>query len=255
MTKVAMDCKELMVKEISESLKSDTLIVTNYKGLSAQDLNELRRELRNISGKYLVVKDSMIKRAIGEDPSKGIATLIEGAVGIAIDRKEEPSYISKILVKFAKDHEFLKICGGIMNGELITKDDIKELASLPSREAMLGKLANVLNAPIQGLAVSLNAIICKFLYALNAVKDKKPKEEVKAEEPKKEEVKPQEEVKKEEVLSEQKEETPQVEAVEEPKLEAKEEIKPENVKPENKEDLQPKEDKKEEPQAENNKEE
>lgn len=187
MAKLSMECKKLMVKEIGERLKTaDTFIITNYRGLTAQDLNDLRKELRVASGDYLVVKDSMAKKAVSEGPNSKVLELIEGEIGIAIDREKDPARISKVLTKFSKDHEVLKICGGIMNGELLSIQDIKTLAALPSREVLLGNLANVLNAPIQGLAGALNAIICKILYALNAIKDKKEKQEdkTKTEEPK-----------------------------------------------------------------------
>jgi len=174
MAKFSMICKESMVKEISDRLsEKDTFIVTNYRGLSAKDMDELRKELRKISGEYLVVKDSMVKRALAESPVKSAAELIEGEVGIAIDNKNAATNISKILVKFAKSHEVMDIRGGIMSGAIISKEEIVQLSKLPSREELLGRLANVLNAPIQGLAAALNAIITKFCYALNAVKDKK----------------------------------------------------------------------------------
>jgi len=174
MAKLSMECKKMMVDEITDRLNdTDTMIVTNYKGLSAQNLNELRRELRGVSGEYVVVKDSILKRALTKEPSKKIAELIEGEVGIAVDKKGDASYILKVLAKFAKDHKVLQIRGGIVNGDSVSSDDIKQLAALPSREVLLARLANVLNAPIQGLAGALNAIICKVLYALNAVKEKK----------------------------------------------------------------------------------
>ncbi len=174
MAKLSMECKKMMVDEITDRLNdTDTMIVTNYKGLSAQNLNELRRELRGVSGEYVVVKDSILKRALTKEPSKKIAELIEGEVGIAVDKKGDASYILKVLAKFAKDHKVLQIRGGIVNGDSVSSDDIKQLAALPSREVLLARLANVLNAPIQELAGALNAIICKLAYALNAVKDKK----------------------------------------------------------------------------------
>jgi len=189
MAKLSMNCKKMMVSEISNRLNNaDILIITSYKGLTTQELNKLRKELRGISGEYLVVKDIMAKKALAEGHNSRVADLIKGEVGIALDRKEDPAYISKILMKFSKDHELMKIRGGIMNGEMISEQDIASLAALPGREALLGKLANVLNAPIQGLAGALNAIICKFVYAINAIKEKKEQQP---------EVKPQAEIKKE----------------------------------------------------------
>jgi large subunit ribosomal protein L10 len=176
MAKVALETKKLMVKEITSRLNSaETLIVTRYKGLSAQDINDLRKELKRIAAEYLVVKDSMVKIALKDGATSSIMDFIQGEVGIAV-HKSDPSSISKALVKFSKDHEPLKICGGIASGLMLSNKDIITIALLPSREVLLAKLANVLNSPIQGLAVSLNGIICKLLYALNAVKDKKEKQ-------------------------------------------------------------------------------
>ncbi len=175
MAKMALETKKLMVKEIASRIGSaETLIVTNYKGLSAQDINELRKELRRVSGEYLVVKDSMVRRALKDGANARIAEYIKGEVGKAV-YKDDLSMISRMLVKFSKDHEPLKIFGGFANGELLTNQDIVAIASLPSREALLSKLANILNSPIQGLAFSLNGIICKLAYALNAIKEKKEK--------------------------------------------------------------------------------
>jgi large subunit ribosomal protein L10 len=176
MAKVALETKKLMVKEVISRLNSaETLIVTRYKGLNAQDINELRKELKRMAAEYLVVKDSIARQAFKDGANNRIVELIQGEVGIAVYRKD-PSVIAKALVKFSKDHEFLKIYGGITSGAMLSNQDIVAIASLPSREVLLAKLANVLNSPIQGLACSLNGIICKLLYALNAVKDKKEKQ-------------------------------------------------------------------------------
>ena len=178
MAKVALETKKLMVKEIASRLAAaEALIVTRYKGLSAQDINDLRKELKKIAAEYLVVKDSMVKKALKDGPGSGIIDFIQGEVGIAV-HKTDSSGVSKALVKFSKGHEFLKICGGFAGGAVLSNQDIIAIASLPSREVLLAKLANVLNSPIQGLAVSLNGIICKLLYALNAVKEKKEKSNV-----------------------------------------------------------------------------
>jgi len=176
MAKVALETKKIMIKEITSRLNNaETLIVTRYKGLSAQDINELRKELKKITGEYMVVKDSMAKLALKDGSNNRIAEFIQGEVGI-IMYKNDPGIISKMIVKFSKDHEPFKIYGGFSSGEILTNQDIAAIASLPSREVLLTKLANVLNSPIQGLAASLNGIICKLAYALNAVKEKKEKQ-------------------------------------------------------------------------------
>ncbi|MCX5692407.1 MAG: 50S ribosomal protein L10 [Candidatus Omnitrophica bacterium] len=176
MAKVALETKKLMVKEITSRLNSvEMLIVTRYKGLSAQDINELRKELKKIAGEYLVVKDSMAKKALKDSANSAITEFIQGEVGIAV-HKSDLSIVSKMLVKFSKEHEPLKICGGFADGAILSNQEIIAIAALPSREVLLTKLAIILNSPIQGLVITLNGIICKLAYALNAVKDKKEKQ-------------------------------------------------------------------------------
>jgi len=174
MAKVSIESKRLMVKELSRSLgDAGTLIVTNYNGLNAQEMNKLRRELRKVSADYIVIKDSLARISLSETKNSRLSELISGEVGIAINKSLDPTGLSKGLIKFAKEHEYLKIIGGILNGELISEEDIKMFATLPSLEAMRGKLASALIATIQGLAGSLNAVIAKLGYALDAVKKKK----------------------------------------------------------------------------------
>lgn len=173
MAKIALETKRAMVKEISSRLNdAETLIITQYRGLSAQDINELRKELKRIAGEYLVVKDSMARRALKDGINKSIAEYIQGEIGIALYKKD-PGVISKAIVKFSKEHEPLKICAGMTKGEILSSQDILTIASLPSRGVLLTKLAIVLNSPIQGLAASLNGIICKLVYALHEIKNKK----------------------------------------------------------------------------------
>ena len=178
MAKVVLETKKIMVKEIASRINSaETLIVTRYKGLCAQDMNELRKELKRAAGEYLVVKDSMVKKALKDSVSSMIAEFIQGEVGIAV-HKSDLSIVSKALVKFSKEHEPLKICGGFSDGAILSNQDIIAIAALPYRDVLLTRLAIVLNSPIRGLAVSLSGIICKLLYALNGIKDKKGGENV-----------------------------------------------------------------------------
>lgn len=172
MAKVAIECKKIMVKEIMARLNNaDALIVTNFKGLSSQDLTELRKQLKKVAVEYLVVKDLMAKKALKEGPNNRIIDFLEGEAGIAIHR-DDPVLLAKALMQFSKEHESLKICGGITKREVISKQDIAIFASLPSRDILLTKLAIVLNSPIQAVVSSLNGIISKLVYALNGVKEK-----------------------------------------------------------------------------------
>jgi len=168
-----MDCKKRMAKELSSRINvAKTLIVSNYKGLSAQDMNELRKELKKIRGEFLVVKNSIVKLALKDSPNNRIIGLIEGEAGIAI-YKGDPVMLSKMLTQFSKGHELLKIKGGLAEGEVFSKEDIATLAMLPSRQVLLTQIAIALNSPIQGMASVLQGVIRKFVSALEEVRKKK----------------------------------------------------------------------------------
>eukprot|EP00831_Metopus_contortus_P002547 TRINITY_DN1092_c0_g1_i1.p3 TRINITY_DN1092_c0_g1~~TRINITY_DN1092_c0_g1_i1.p3 ORF type:complete len:111 (-),score=20.35 TRINITY_DN1092_c0_g1_i1:23-355(-) len=90
-----------------------------------------------------------------------------------VDEAGDPMATLKTLVKYSKDNGLPAIKSGLFEGEVYDEDGVKELSKLPSRQELLGMLANVMQAPITGLAASLNNIILKLPYAISAVKEKK----------------------------------------------------------------------------------
>lgn len=164
--------RRLMVKELEGHLRAPYLFVTQYQGLSMKDLEDLRRKLRPTAGRYLVTKNSLSRIALKSLGCVGLIPTLSGQTGFVIGQND-PLAISKILVGYMKGHEALKLCGALVDGELMTAERIRELAKLPPREVLIGKTVFLIKSPLSGLAGVLSGTIHKLLYALQEISKKK----------------------------------------------------------------------------------
>ena len=166
--------KKEVVAELSERLKSaQTVVLAEYRGLPVEDITVLRSQAR-ASGVYLrVLKNTLARRAVQGTPFEKLADKMVGPLmyGIASD----PVAGAKVLSEFAKENELFVIRGGAMPNSLMSGQDIKALALLPSRDELLAKLAGTLQAPIAKLVRTLNEVPGKFVRALAAVRDAREK--------------------------------------------------------------------------------
>ena len=169
------DVRRMMVQEIEKGLKAPYLFVTQYKGLSVKDLEELRQRLRPAESHYLVAKNTLSHLALKSLGCEGLVTTVSGQTGFVVG-PSDPIGISKILVAYVKDHEALKLCGGVVDGEILTAERIREFAKLPSRDVLIGKAVYLIKSPLSGLAGVLAGTVQKLLYALQEISKKKGKE-------------------------------------------------------------------------------
>ena len=150
--------KEEVVKNLAERLKSaKVIILTDYRGISVDDVTKLRSDLRNANAEYKVIKNNIIKRALDMNGESGLDELLAGPTAILMGDEDylEPS---KVIYKFAKDNDFYKIKGGIIDGKVVTAEEIVTLAKLPSKQELVAKLAGCLLANISKLAVALDQV-------------------------------------------------------------------------------------------------
>ncbi|MDQ1304211.1 MAG: large subunit ribosomal protein [Actinomycetota bacterium] len=152
---MARDDKATAVAEIAESLRSSSAtVLTEYRGLTVAQLKELRRSLSG-NASYSVVKNTLTKIAAREAGVEGIDDLLTGPSALAfVDG--DPVEAAKGLRTFAKANPALVIKGGIMDGKVLTAEEVSKLADLESREVLLSKMAGALKASTQN-AVSLFA--------------------------------------------------------------------------------------------------
>ena len=150
--------KEAAIKELAEQFKTDKLILlVDYRGINVEQVTKLRSDLRNANGSYKVIKNNIVKRALNLNGENGLDSLLEGPTAV-VTSKEDYLEASKIIYKFSKDNDFYKIKGGIIDGKVMTAEEIITLAKLPSRQELLAKLAGALLGNITKLAVALDQV-------------------------------------------------------------------------------------------------
>ena len=150
--------KEEEVSKLAEKLKeAKVILLTDYRGINVADVTKLRADLRNANSEYKVIKNNIIKRALDANGESGLDDLLEGPTALVIGTEDylEPS---KVIYNFSKDNEFYKIKGGIIDGKVMTAEEIITLAKLPSRQELMAKLAGALLGNITKLAVALDAV-------------------------------------------------------------------------------------------------
>lgn len=150
--------KEQVVQEIAEKLDNSlSTIVVDYRGLNVAEATELRKQLREAGVDFKVYKNTMIRRATEKVNLTDIDEYLVGPTAIATST-EDVVAPAKILNNFAKEHENLVIKTGVIEGKVVSLDEIKELASLPSHDGLVSMLLSVLQAPIRNFALAAKAV-------------------------------------------------------------------------------------------------
>ena len=157
-SEVILKQKEEEVKALAEKLKDAKLVLlTDYRGISVEAVTGLRNTLRNAKSEYKVIKNNIIKRALDANGENGLDEVLEGPTAVVI---AEEDYVDplKAIYNFAKENDFYKIKGGIVEGKIMTTEELIALAKLPSRQELLGMLAGGLLGTISKFAVALDQV-------------------------------------------------------------------------------------------------
>ena len=137
-------------------------VLVSYKGINVADDTKLRKELREAGVEYAVIKNSLIRFAVQGTDLEGLSEVLEGTTALAIS-KDDPIVAANLLNKFAestKNKEF-QIKGGFVEGKLMSKEQMQQIAKLPGREGMLSMFAGALTSTLSGLAVAMQAYVDK----------------------------------------------------------------------------------------------
>lgn len=151
--------------------KAKAVVFTTYTGLTVAEMGELRRHFGK-GMQYKVVKTTIAKKASEGTPVEVAGDYFKGQLGIAIGYDDSVTAARKV-IEFAKKNEKLKLGVGVLDGRLVSSEDLKGIAALPPRQVLLSMLAGVLQAPIGKLAYGLSATVSRFSNAMNALKAKK----------------------------------------------------------------------------------
>lgn len=166
--------KSLVIESLkNEFVQSKASFVVTYKGLTVDQMQSLRKELRTAQSKLQVAKGRLIKRAVeGAEDADQFAPYLKDQIGIVF-AGQEPTSVAKVLHDFSKKNESLKLVAGYYDARVLTSDAVQRFALLPSKEVLLAQLCGTLNAPISGFVRVLNMQTLRLLWTLKAVAEKK----------------------------------------------------------------------------------
>jgi len=150
----------------NELAKVSTVILTTFQGITVQDDTKLRRAVQAAGGKYKVVKNTLAQRAGAGTPAENLLKNLSGTNSIAYT-ETDPVALAKALTKVAKDVPAFQFKSGVVEGRVISIEEIKQLANLPSKEELISKIMFLLNAPAQRIAMALNALPRNLAVTVN----------------------------------------------------------------------------------------
>ncbi len=165
--------KDNKIESIKEKIsKAKVAIVTEYRGLSVEEITNLRRNLQKEDGDYTVTKNTLAKIAVKGTEYEVLVDALKGPVALAFGYKDQVSP-AKTLAKFIKDTKKGEIIAAALDGKLLTAAEAKSLATMPSREELYAKMLGCINSPASGIANSTNAILTQLVRAMDAVREQK----------------------------------------------------------------------------------
>lgn len=166
--------KQELIDQLADKLsRQKSVVFSDYTGLTVNQLQELRSQLRENQIDYKVAKKTLIDLALDKAGFKNVKVKdMPGQVGLVIGYEDEV-LPAKLTYDFSKKNESLKIVAGLVNGEYMESESIISLAKLPSKQELLAKLVGSFASPLSGLANALQWNTRKLVYSLNALKESK----------------------------------------------------------------------------------
>lgn len=164
--------KQKIVEELTDKINRQKILVfTDFRGLKVDEISDLRNKLREIKSEYIVAKKTLVKLAFEKAKKEVDLSQFDGSMALAFGYGD-PVMPAKVIHNFSKEHKDLKILGGLTEDKFLTIEDVKELASIPSKEELLAKLVGSLKAPISGFINVLQGNIKNFIGVLNGIINK-----------------------------------------------------------------------------------
>ena len=162
------------VAKIKEELSvTQAVWIVDYRGLTVKEIQELRRNVRASGASMKVYKNTLMHLALTECELPTMDDLLEGPSAFVF-ANEDPAAAAKVLKTFAKSNENLSIKGGMMEGEAYDAAQVEAIASLPSREELMGQIAGMISGVARGLATSINGVPRGLAQSLSQVAEQKP---------------------------------------------------------------------------------
>ena len=165
--------KAAVVEDIARQLEAaDAVFAVDYRGLSVSQAADLRERLHDVGAAFRVVKNSLTERAADQAGAEQLKPLLEGPTALALV-EGDPALAAKALNDTARALRILDFKGGLMDGGVLSAEEIRSIARLPAREVLHGQLVGVVAAPLAGLARTLNALIAGVAIQLQQIAEQR----------------------------------------------------------------------------------
>ena len=165
--------KQEVVTALATRLRrSRTVYVADFTGLDVAKITQLRRRLRQTGTEFVVVKNTLARRALADAQVQGLEDYLAGPTGLVLGGAD-PVTAAKVLADFAKEFEKPAVRVGLVDGKAVTPDQVKRLASLPTKHELLAQLGGALQAPMAGFVGVLNGLLMNMAGALEALRNKR----------------------------------------------------------------------------------
>ncbi len=162
--------KEEIIQALKKRLEGATsVIVAHYSAMTVSQSQELRRLLEGEQAELMAIKKTLLDVTLEEKPEWGVnARGLDGSIALVIGHGDEVAP-AKILATFRKKNEVIEAIGGVFQQHWITKEEVKTLSTLPTKQQLRGQLVGVLNAPASGLVGAMNGVLRQLVGTIDAV--------------------------------------------------------------------------------------
>ncbi|MBI4664776.1 MAG: 50S ribosomal protein L10 [Nitrospinae bacterium] len=169
------EVKKTELEELRESFKTAKMaLMANFSGVTVEDVDVLRRNLRASNTRLKVVKNTLARLAVKDTPIEGADKMFKGPVTVAFGYSDDIGASAKTFLDFAKAKaDNLKIIGGVVEGSVLTAEQVRKLGDMPTKPVAQAMFLGLLQSPARNFLGVMEAAARKFLYALNAVAEKK----------------------------------------------------------------------------------
>ncbi len=162
--------KAELVKALATELQeSPNLYLTDFTGIAVKPMTEFRAKLRGAGVRYRVVKNTLALQALEQASVTGLEDQITGPTAFVF-AGENPVTAAKLIAEFQKEHDSLTVKVGFVEGHIVGPDEVARLATIPSREELMGQIAGALQSPLQGFVGALSGLLNQFVGAVEALR-------------------------------------------------------------------------------------
>ncbi|MCK7484482.1 MAG: 50S ribosomal protein L10 [Bacillus subtilis] len=165
--------KSAKIQEITESIsKAKVAFITDYRGLTVAEITDLRRQLQKEEADCAVIKNTLAKIAIKDTPYEGLEQFLQGPSAIILGFNDQVAP-AKILTQYIKKAKKTELKGGVIDGKVLTANEVQKLSELPSKDELYAKMLGSINSPASGLVNTVSGVMRALTIAMEQVRKQK----------------------------------------------------------------------------------